>query len=615
MDSFEVLVTKTKSPRGYLLDVRNPYGFWRFAGNSASSQWVVLPILFFLSLNVFSTALISDPRQQILVIYAACVAIFIAWIFFSVSFLVGNVLISAFGIPRILFVLLVYGLTEYIRISVIHTLTNYMILVGANSQLFNFVGAFVTGIVLFSLASTAKTDTKLYKSDYSELIQKKLELTSMVKSTEMSVEQTRSQLVTTTKRILNKTFESTFSQSRGKNIDYSMVAENLFRMSDEIIRPLSNKLSELPEIPETHQQSLKPQKISLKAVFSNGNKISSFNPQEFSLILGLITFPGLLLLSFPLGLFLWGAGISLVFIAHFTAMKYVSPRLELWPQSLKALVVSLVYAVPAGILLILMTLEIPDANGNEFFVFAYGALLGLLLGWLLAISDGFRLSRHEVLQNLSDLNQVLRRLGARLHAQLWLDQRLLAITIHNDVQATVISGALKLKNALGKGKDVTELFPQVKNQIRDALQLELSHRAVRSLDEEIKKLNQTWDSLLVTSLDAEKKVLEAISEDHIALEVIAEIISEFVTNSLKHGQSSRVRVTCELLGTNDVLLTLTNNGKKMSSDTKESGLGSRFMEAVTLMCSSENTAKGVQLIAQIPLFKPSEDFGVAHISS
>lgn len=608
-------MTNTTSSWSYLLDLKDPLGFWRFAGVTATSQWVALPILLFLSLNVFTTALISDPVQRILVIYAACMAICAAWIFFTLSSFIGNIFLKKFGLTRILFVLMIYGLTEYIRISVVHSLTNNTIFQGANTQLFNFVGAFLTGIVLFSIASTAKIDSKLYQADYSELIRKRLELTSMVKSTEISVEQTRSQLVTETKRFLNKTFESTFANSRGKKIDYSTIAENLFRISDEIIRPLSNKLSELPEIPEASQQSMKPQKISFKTVFSHSNKFSSFNPQEFSIIVGLITFPGMFLLSFPLGLFLWSLGISVVFSSHFFALKYLSPKFESWPRSIKAIFNSLVYSIPVGILLMLMTVEIPDAIGNEFYVFSYGSLLGLLLGWLLAISDGFRLSRNEVLQSLSNLNQLLQRVGARLQAQLWLDQKLLAITIHNEVQATVISGALKLKNSLEKGEDVTELFPQIKNQISEALQLELSQRTVRSLEEEVEKLNQTWDSLLVTSLDTDELVLDSISEDEIAQEIAAEVIREFVTNSLKHGQATRINVYCELIDSNVLKLTLKNNGKKLTKERKEKGLGSRFLQAVTLMHEIENRAGGVQLTAKIPLEVSAEDFGVAPMPS
>jgi signal transduction histidine kinase len=609
-------VTNTTSDWGNLVDVRNPHGFWRFAGTKATSQWVVLPIMGFLSLNVLVTAALSPTSEQLRGLSAALIAFASAWLFFTLTALIVNLVFSRFGIARIIAVLVMYGLTEYVRILVVHEVTRNSILLGENSDLYTFVGAVMTGIVMCSIAATATFDSSLYKSDYSELVQQQLALSSTVLSTEKSVEQTRSQLLYSTKELLTSSLEIAFAKTKAKDKNYAQLVDELFRISDEVIRPLSRELTEDLRIEKTPVAPIKPQKVPLRSVLSNSNQFSSFNPIQFTVIIALLSSPGLILVPF-LGDFLaWFAAVVIVFLAHYLSQRIVAPVFPKLPKTVKGIINSLVYSLPVGLLFLVVTLNVPVTEGLEFFVFVYGSLVGLILGWLFALSDGFRYARAEVLLQLTSANNELLWNETRLQSQLWLDQKRLALIVHNDVQATILSAGLSLKKAIQSGNEaVKKKLPALRKLISTSLQLDQRDQKLTSIDDVVSQLNNTWESLMTTTLSVESNASTVLAEDSLTTEVCSEIIREFVTNSLKHGQATLVTIHISIEGDNKLSMTLFNNGKALSDGRSRSGLGTHFLEAVTLSFLLSDVTGGVQLQVEVPVATSSGYLRVAAISS
>ena len=609
-------MTNSTSDWGNLVDVRNPHGFWRFAGTKATSQWVVLPIMGFLSLNVLVTAALSPTSEQLRGLSVALIAFASAWLFFTLTALIVNLAFSRFGIARIIAVLVMYGLTEYVRILVVHEVTRNSILLGENSDLYTFVGAVMTGIVMCSIAATATFDSSLYKSDYSELVQQQLALSSTVLSTEKSVEQTRSQLLYSTKELLTSSLEKAFAKTKAKDKNYAQLVDELFRISDEVIRPLSRELSEDLRIEKTPVAPIKPQKVPLRSVLSNSNQFSSFNPIQFTVIIALISSPGLILVPF-LGDFLaWFAAVVIVFLAHYLSQRIVAPVFPKLPKTVKGIINSLVYSLPVGLLFLVVTLNVPVTEGLEFFVFVYGSLVGLILGWLFALSDGFRYARAEVLLQLTSANNELLWNETRLQSQLWLDQKRLALIVHNDVQATILSAGLSLKKAIQSGNEaVKKKLPALRKLISTSLQLDQRDQKLTSIDDVVSQLNNTWESLMTTTLSVESNASTVLAEDSLTTEVCSEIIREFVTNSLKHGQATLVTIHISIEGDNKLSMTLFNNGKALSDGRSRSGLGTHFLEAVTLSFLLSDASGGVQLQVEVPVATSSGYLRVAAISS
>lgn len=611
-------MTNTTSDWGNLVDVSNPHGFWRFAGVKATSQWVVLPIMGFLSLNVLLTAALSEPSEQIRAISAALMAFAAAWLFFTLTSVIINLVFSRFGVVRIATVLVMYGLTEYIRIRVVHAATENSILLGENSDLYTFVGAFMTGIVMCSIAATATYDSSLYKKDYSQLVQQQLALSSTVLSTEKSVEQTRSQLLHTTKELLSSSLDSAFALTKTKDKNYAQLVDELFRISDEVIRPLSHQLT------EEHREELpplapfKPRRVPLRSVLSNSNKFSSYNPLQMTLIVGLISSPVLILNSQLTEIVSWLAGMVVIFFAQYLAKQMLTPLFPKLPKSLKAFLNSLVYSLPVGLLFYVATVNIPATEGLGVFVFVfvYGSLVGLILGWLIALSDGFQYARRDILKSVSQTNDDLAWVETRLQSQLWLDQKRLALVVHNEVQATILSAGLSIKKAIQSGDEaVKKELPALRKLLSEALDLDQHRVEKRTIENVVALINDTWDGLVTTTLSVEPLAAPLLAQDALASEVCAEVIREFVTNSLKHGQASRVTIEISFDDIQALRLKLVNNGALLSANSNTSGLGTRFLNAVSLSHELSNVSGGVELRAEVPVSVSPEFRRVALIPS
>jgi signal transduction histidine kinase len=406
-----------------------------------------------------------------------------------------------------------------------------------------------------------------------------------------------------------------FAKSRAKEKNYAQLVDDLFRISDEVIRPLSHELTgvireELPTV-----APIRPRRVPLRAALSNSNKFSSFNPVQMTLIISLITSPVLILASNPSEVFSWFAGVVIIFIAHYLSKQFLTPLFPKLPRALKGIFNSLVYSLPAGLLFFVITLDIPATRGLGIFVFIYGALVGLILGWLIALSDGFRYARADVLEQLSKTNDELLWVETRLQSQLWLDQKRLALVVHNDVQATILSAGLSLKKAIQSGDEaVKKQIPALRKLIATSLLLDQRDREVNRIEDVVTQLNNTWDALITTSLSVESHANVVLEGDSLASEVCSEVIREFVTNSLKHGQSTLVDVVISYDAENKLAMTLTNNGKPLSSDGSSPGLGTHFLEAVTLSYLLSDVDGGVELRADIPVTVSPEFHRVAAVS-
>jgi signal transduction histidine kinase len=266
-----------------------------------------------------------------------------------------------------------------------------------------------------------------------------------------------------------------------------------------------------------------------------------------------------------------------------------------------------VYSLPVGLLFFVVTLNVPATQGLGVFVFIYGSLVGLILGWLIALSDGFRYARAEVLLQLTSANNELLWNETRLQSQLWLDQKRLALIVHNDVQATILSAGLSLKKAIQSGDEaVKKQLPALRKLISSSLQLDQRDQELTCIEDVVSQLNNTWGSLMTTTLSLESNASTVLAEDSLTTEVCSEIIREFVTNSLKHGQATLVTIHISKEGDNTLALTLVNNGRSLSVGESRSGLGTHFLDVVTLSFQLSDVAEGVQLYVVVPVATSSD---------
>ena len=91
----------------------------RFAGRSATSQWVVLPALFLLAFNVTDRVGLTD-EQSLNYLHALVLASSLAWLVFTLSgLLIGLIPLTSMRV-RAAAVLTLYAVTEVVRTCSLH---------------------------------------------------------------------------------------------------------------------------------------------------------------------------------------------------------------------------------------------------------------------------------------------------------------------------------------------------------------------------------------------------------------------------------------------------------------------------------------------------------------
>ncbi|BAU98988.1 two-component histidine kinase [Aurantimicrobium minutum] len=268
---------------------------------------------------------------------------------------------------------------------------------------------------------------------------------------------------------------------------------------------------------------------------------------------------------------------------------------------IRCVVITAVYAAPALFFAEVVLKHTTNQTGFTLETIFYGLVLGAVLGWLMASSAGMRTARLEMLDEIKQINQELTWQNARIQSELWLDQKSLALTLHNDVQATLLAAALKLKAALDRGeKTANNSLPEIRELISRSINFGEYHSRNTTLDAVIERINNNWAGLITMDVAVSPETLRAIENDFVGLGVLEDVLSEFQNNSLKHGAATKTTAQLTMPDTGILHVVLANNGTPLSKE-NSSGLGSAFINSVALEYSLETVQGGVQLILQLPL--------------
>lgn len=222
----------------------------------------------------------------------------------------------------------------------------------------------------------------------------------------------------------------------------------------------------------------------------------------------------------------------------------------------------------------------------------------VVVGWLLLWATSLG-RRHEAsAARIEALEQQLQWEVARANAELRAQRRSIARMLHGPVQATINAGAIRLDRADGETTDA-DLAASVQASIREALvNLLAGHYQERDLSVALQRIQGTWAGLCDIVVEDPQGVLELLQHDEPCASAATDIVTEACSDAVRHGQARHVWVT---LGQQDnvVEVVVTDDGVTQSM-VGEPGLGSTFLEAVTVHWSREVGAHGTTLTAAVP---------------
>lgn len=587
-------------------DIEPVNGWGRFAGPKATSQAVVLPILLFLSLNAAPAGLTQTPDVRLIQLGVLFFALVSAWAYFTVVGKLIEAVASGSGRLRTAAVFFLYATTETVRTVLVH---QYALMGGLESEpvwLFRIAGGVATGLVFFSLLSIVINDSQYYRVSYRELFENRILLNASLTSAEANLSRTREQLVLGVREQLEKALRTIIAESTQTRNDAVDVSEQLFDVAEGVVRPLSHQLFETPVTIDRAELSVKPPKVPFSTFVNVSSLADPFRPTQLVFIGFMLTLPVMFLFTKTIDFIFWGLGLALTYGTLYLAKKYVTPRLNKFSFVLRVILITAIFVAPAALFTGAVANAFYSKSSDGRMLTIYGVGIVVFLGWMLAASEGMRASRTSMLEEIAQVNEELYWLGVRLQAELWVDQKNLALTLHNEVQATLLAAAMKLKAASEEGEITPVAMQEVKELVLRGMNFAAEGSQSRTVEETVHRLNGNWGGLITMQLTATKECQEVLSQDHVTLRVLEDVLSEFQNNSLKHGKATTVDVNLSIPTPGILNLIMKNNGLPLDPNELGKGLGSTFLTSVTLNQHFENSDHGVVLTVQLPLSRSGQ---------
>lgn len=234
--------------------------------------------------------------------------------------------------------------------------------------------------------------------------------------------------------------------------------------------------------------------------------------------------------------------------------------------------------------------------GAFFFVTVFG--LGVTL------AAAFLRDRQQMIELLEVSSASLRRRIVSLQQAQWFQNKALSRALHGPIQTAVTAAALRLDAAIGAGSVSPAVIEQARAQITQAMgTLGSTDVHVVSLAEATERLSSAWEGLCDIAMVVSTEAQETASRDPVLRSCMIDIVTEAVTNAVRHGNATSATIDIVLvggdLGCQDVMVSITSDSSWVTSS-GDSGLGTHLLDDCTLGWGVDHTQAGVRLWARMP---------------
>ena len=572
-----------------------------FAGPKATSIKSALLILVFLSLGTLFTDLSGNEKDFAHWRLVTLQSLIISLTYYQILASLIKNKFAEVSITRFSLLNFLFFTTEAIRAIFIGISAESKYGVSIDWD-YRVVAGGLTGLLFFGIAATVLNDSFSYRQRLNELRKAEKELIKTTTVTIEDIQTSRNTVLNTLRQEINKALSGLVQQSTNSKDSAAKVVGELVRVSEEVVRPLSHNL--LSETFEDQLPDLGTQKRT--KYFYRILNLASLNPFHPAVttflagiqLVGVAIFEAANQLNGFISLLIYSIWIFLVLYFSKKLLKNLLQKIYL---PLRILLISFIYSLvawcPFVISFVGISLDIP----TNYIFLIYLSSIAIILIWGLAIYVALRNARDEVLENLKATNEKLGWSAARLGALLWNEKQRMAHVIHKDIQGALISSALKLKSDLANHLDTSESLSRIREIVQGSTDLLLEPTENTSIRDNVNNLNNLWSDIFQLDLNIDELVELKIQQDPICQQVVNDLIAEFITNSVKHGQATAGTLNFSLVDSNILQMTLTNNGLPVP-DNPQPGLGSQMASAQTISVSYKNLVPiGIEFTCSLPI--------------
>ena len=373
----------------------------------------------------------------------------------------------------------------------------------------------------------------------------------------------------------------------------------------DVVRPLSHQLYSAEtdlEIGASPSSESASSRVAFWEFFTRGMNVNVvFNAP----------FPAILILAFFTSSYYIGAGWAGVFggciattgvvVAAFTLLHRLTRG-----RQLNAVVV-VVLGVIVALLLSTLYVVIPQALSlgiqEDFLVFIGVGVTLVLVGtvFVTALYD----NRLFAVNRTKEANDENAALVARSRQEVWIRQKQIAKIVHGSIQSRLNAARIRLTQA----KIITpELVETVLADLESA-RAELSALptpVTTDIKSQLSELANFWHGVCTVTYSLDNQAQISLDDDSTATQALLEVVSEGVSNSVKHSQAEQVQLTITQVLATSVNLELVQEIRNPETKSFSSGLGTQILDQLTLNWSFKITNGTARLQAEIPVTRSAQ---------
>jgi signal transduction histidine kinase len=270
--------------------------------------------------------------------------------------------------------------------------------------------------------------------------------------------------------------------------------------------------------------------------------------------------------------------------------KLEIPTLAAW------VIVPLVYSLPLSAFFLLKPLLNMQSSDAQILTMMF---FELNLGLLLFFAQLVQLQRRETTERLEDVNRQLEIISSRLSQELWLNRKRMAALLHGPVQAALYASAMGMAQT---NNPTPEYLAKVQKDIESALE-QLNNPNRLESETLVSVLNQTkelWADSVEIEIDIPTELEKAITREPLTCEATIELTRELVTNSIKHGQASKVKVAISQIDPTRFGVEVTDNGSAPDEGATP-GYGTKVLNELSLNWNRSRSGDTTRSYAEMVL--------------
>ncbi|MFM8896155.1 MAG: hypothetical protein ACKOE2_12500, partial [Actinomycetales bacterium] len=245
-------------------------------------------------------------------------------------------------------------------------------------------------------------------------------------------------------------------------------------------------------------------------------------------------------------------------------------------------------------------------GGSSGAVLAIGGTVFITgIAMMAALIRTALVQRQQAEQALRATTEMLQVHLARLHQAQWYQQKALSRALHGPMQSAATAAALRMDAAVRSGQASAALVDELRTSLlRQIDVLGADEPEALPLQEVLDRVIGTWDGLCEVIIDVGDRARTGLDDDLVLRAIVVEIVSEAVSNAVRHGRATRAHVILSVQSDGMLLVRAVDNGLNATPD-RGRGLGSRLLDECAMHWSRQANVDGHTLQALLPFASAS----------